>query len=454
VYSNFSIIGGGSLNTASGAFSFVGGGNNNTASGYRSAILGGSSNSTNSLNCAMIVGSNITANRACTTFVNDMTIVSMAACSGCGVGVSTNGLLIPVTPGGGSSIMVVGAGLYSTIRTGVSNQATGCYGAALSGYQNRNYSNFAIIGGGCGSIIYDYSQKSFIGGGTCNTIYGANSTTLSSYCSVIGGGSSNSMISSKDSFIGGGGGNLNYGSNATVIGGGAKNCNIAGSTLSTIGGGLGNAHNGSIFGFIGGGYKNVSTGPLTSIGGGSYNITTTYNGVIGGGYFNRVYGVDSSILGGVNNLIGAAYPNSHIIGSNRTANAANTTFVEYLSKLGGTFSIPHPNPDLTNDFLLNHSFVETPTAGDNIYRFTVKADDKGKYTVNLPDYFPYLNGDVQVWVTCANGFGLAFGIYESESNTISVNTSEQGTYNILVIGTRIDNYTRSWQGAVTRKPRQ
>jgi hypothetical protein len=57
-------------------------------------------------------------------------------------------------------------------------------------------------------------------------------------------------------------------------------------------------------------------------------------------------------------------------------------------------------------------------------------------------------------VTCADGFGQAFGIYESESNTIMVNTSDKGTYNILVIGTRIDNYTRSWQGAVTRKPRQ
>jgi hypothetical protein len=39
-----------------------------------SAILGGENNNTSTFEEAMIIGSNITANRACTTFVNNLSI--------------------------------------------------------------------------------------------------------------------------------------------------------------------------------------------------------------------------------------------------------------------------------------------------------------------------------------------------------------------------------------------
>jgi hypothetical protein len=64
-------------NTASNYFTIVSGGCGNTASGYASAILGGRNNSTNSCNCTMIVGDSITANRACTTFVNNLSIMTI-----------------------------------------------------------------------------------------------------------------------------------------------------------------------------------------------------------------------------------------------------------------------------------------------------------------------------------------------------------------------------------------
>jgi hypothetical protein len=414
-----------------------------------------------------------------------MTIVSMAACSGCGVGVSTNGLLIPVTPGGGgSSIMILGAGTCSTIRCGVSNQATATYSAALSGDQNKSYGGYSIISGGRNNCISINANGGTIGGGKLNevqtcqgfvgggylnkvcsyrgSISGGVCNTTCGACSTIGGGLSN-LVRGVYSTIGGGTKNSTY-SKGGFIGGGYNNVDQGtgkNSGYNVISGGYGNRHCVNYYSAIGGGFVNIISSNANSnfIGGGVNNkigdgINASYQNVIGGGVQNQNYSTsNSSILGGSSNYIGYYFSNSHIIGSNITANASNTTFVEYLSKLGGTFSIPHPNPALTSDFMLNHSFVETPTAGDNIYRFTVKADDKGKYNVDLPDYFPYLNGDVQVWVTCADDFGQAFGIYNSESNVISVNTSGPGTYNVLVIGTRIDQYTRTWQGAVTQKPR-
>ena len=74
IYAGDSTIGGGYCNTASGCSSTIGGGLRNTASGTASSILGGQCNNTNSFSCSMIVGSDITSNRACTTFVNSLSI--------------------------------------------------------------------------------------------------------------------------------------------------------------------------------------------------------------------------------------------------------------------------------------------------------------------------------------------------------------------------------------------
>ena len=42
-----------------------------------------------------------------------------------------------------------------------------------------------------------------------------------------------------------------------------------------------------------------------------------------------------------------------------------------LSKASGCFSIAHPDPAKNSTHKLQHSFVESPTEGDNIYRWQV-----------------------------------------------------------------------------------
>jgi hypothetical protein len=91
----------------------MGGYCNNVGNSY-SAILGGKRNITGNFCSAMIVGSNITANRACTAFVNDLSVCSFTGSTGCNVGVSTGGLLVPVP--GGSTL-----GLVQTFSTGFQN---------------------------------------------------------------------------------------------------------------------------------------------------------------------------------------------------------------------------------------------------------------------------------------------------------------------------------------------
>jgi hypothetical protein len=367
----------------------------------------------------------------------------MSACSGCNVGVSTNGLLIPVTPPA-APVIINGGGKNSSYRCGVSNSSDANYSASL---------------GGCKNSISDYSNFSVIAGGNVNGILGYTGKNNCSYCSTIAGGSSNYICRSKDSFIGGGGGNSNLASNGTVIGGGALNCNIATSTLSTIGGGLGNVHNASIFGFIGGGYKNASTADTTVIGGGSYNVITQIQGVIGGGYYNTVNSIDSSILGGVGNSVVAGYTNIHIIGSNISGNISNYTFVNNLcsagqvNKAGGSFVINHPDPLKTKTTQLIHSFVESPTAGDNIYRFKVTIID-GIGEIILPDYYKFLNENTQVWVSPINGFGIGYGEINEELTKVVITANLDMEYNVLVIGTRKDEHAKKyWKGTERLKPK-
>jgi len=85
----YSVVAGGNGNTASGFCSTIVGGQDNTAGGAKAAIVGGlnntasgdysfvgngNNNTDSGCSCAMIVGSNITADRACTTFMNNLSV--------------------------------------------------------------------------------------------------------------------------------------------------------------------------------------------------------------------------------------------------------------------------------------------------------------------------------------------------------------------------------------------
>ena len=129
-----STIGGGRSNTANGLRATIGGGYSNLASGLYSSVLGGRYNNTNNCNNAMIIGSEITANRACTTFVNDLSVCSMSSGNGCSVKVNVDGLFVSCNLSGSlhtftkpsvgsSTVMSINGTTMGTIA-GIANKLT------------------------------------------------------------------------------------------------------------------------------------------------------------------------------------------------------------------------------------------------------------------------------------------------------------------------------------------
>ncbi len=366
-----------------------------------------------------------------------------------------NVLNIP-TPSIPAAIFTAGAGTCSTIRVGVSNTANGSCSGALSGCGNTASGN-----------------NSFIGGGEANTASAVNSSVLGGFCNItnarystIGGGHRNIIQSPTNECcslgvtIGGGighntsGGTFISSSGAltgaitccnagrfSTIGGGFRNC--ATGNYSTIGGGYCNTAS-NFDSIVGGGRSNTASGYVSTMLGGCGNTASGDFSLISGGRNNTASGYFSSILGGAGNT--ASYANSHIIGSGLTASTYNTTFVEGLSKTSGTFRISHPDPSKTQTHYLQHSFVESPTRGDNIYRFVVTTVN-GVGTIQLPDYYKFLNEDDQVFITAKNSFGIAYGAVNEKQTEITVTSNIDGEYNVLLIATRKDvDALNGWRG--------
>lgn len=268
-------IRGGKCTTASGTYSFVGGGVCSLASGKASVIVGGCCNTA----------------------------------SGC--------------------FSFIGGGGYddNTAPPATGNTASGCHSVVVGGDGN-------IVAVGCASVVGGRKncvsgQQSFIGGGICNLICGGNSALV--------GGAFNCVT----------------GQIAAVVGG---ICNTASGYMSFVGGGCCNTSSGYA-GTVSGGYRNAEAGIYSAIVAGRNNricSNTLYNfigagemnvinppayfgyAVIVGGASNTVSSRYSSILGGCNNTVG--FCNSHIIGSNITANAINYTYVNNLCQTGGGLS--------------------------------------------------------------------------------------------------------------------
>jgi len=118
----------------------------------------------------------------------------------------------------------------------------------------------------------------------------------------------------------------------------------------------------------------------------------------------------------------------------------NCNITGSLSKGSGTFVIPHPDP-LKPQWKLRHSFVESPTRGDNLYRYQVETRG-GEASVSLPEYFKYLNENPQVWVSPLRGHGSGSGIIDVEMTRVTLDVSQDGWYNVLIIGTRKDPIAR------------
>lgn len=159
----------------------------------------------------------------------------------------------------------------------------------------------------------------------------------------------------------------------------------------------------------------------------------------------------ASIDGGGNDIIFYDSISLNNSGNINNVNAINTDYIDVndnsqvqvnddlyvngaLSKNSGTFDIPHPDPHKP-DMRLRHSFVESPTAGDLIYRYVVEVMG-GRAVLDLPDYFKYLNENPQVWVSPVDVFGVARATIDNEK--LVVEADKDGKYNILIIGTRKD----------------
>jgi hypothetical protein len=125
---------------------------------------------------------------------------------------------------------------------------------------------------------------------------------------------------------------------------------------------------------------------------------------------------------------------------------ASTTFVNTLSKTGGSFRIPHPLPELNKTHDLVHSFVESPDA-NNIYRGVVNLVN-GQATVNLDDVsrmtegtFVVLNREVQAFVSNQSDWDAVKASVNGNMLTIQCqNNQSTASISWLVIGMRQDKY--------------
>lgn len=500
---SYSVIVGGTLNTSSGACSFIGGGCLNVidSGGSLSNIVGGQRNfisGSGTFNTSIVGGLRNTASGACSfigggekNFITSSlgTIVGgfqncvygYEGIQGCGnaiLGGSINSVIAATgsirannTITGGSSNQIFRSVHDSSIVGGIGNKILGCGVESVNG--NGKATRHSFIGGGHTNLITDFngnSNQNVILGGClnritqCNTATGAycvgkRNTILNgcanciigdkcSFSNVVTGGSYNKICKFSNAFIAGGLSNTISGSavgngqeSAAIIGGCGQR--ILGSTRhSFIGGGFGNLISGSgARNTIMGGYSNrisVTSKDSQILGGCSNIICDVSNGTIIGGDLNRVDHSNSAI----------------IAASNKTTLASNTLYVCNIcvfgnQSVGGTksFRIEHPDPTKSLTHELVHNSVESPTAGDTMYRFSITTEDN-EAEIILPEYYRYLNENTQLWVSADGHFGKAFGIVNLSATKIKITSNQDGKYNVMVVGTRKDKKAvASWKGA-------
>jgi hypothetical protein len=177
--------------------------------------------------------------------------------------------------------------------------------------------------------------------------------------------------------------------------------------------------------------------------GGTYPMLHFYNsdgqsssiGNAGGGLY---FGV-----GGTGNKYGDRY--GMIISANGTVTMPSSLVIGgSITKGSGSFDIPHPDQKKEKQgWRLRHSFVESPSRGDNLYRWIVNVVNKVAF-ISLPDYFKYLNENVQVWVSSDKHFGHAFGEVDAKLTKITITADSDGHYNVLVVATRKDHLAREF----------
>lgn len=148
---------------------------------------------------------------------------------------------------------------------------------------------------------------------------------------------------------------------------------------------------------------------------------------------------------GSGSLTNALTTNFYVSASGNTYIRGNLNVGGTISKGGGSFDIEHPDPSKEMGWILRHSFVESPTRGDNIYRYNITTTSENlQSTINLPDYYKHLNENSQVWVSPTNCFGVGYGTINEELTQVTITTNIAGNYNVLLIGTRKDKLAKDY----------
>jgi hypothetical protein len=126
------------------------------------------------------------------------------------------------------------------------------------------------------------------------------------------------------------------------------------------------------------------------------------------------------------------------VGINTTIPQADLDINGTLSKVTGSFDIVHPDPAKAADgYRLRHCFVESPTRGDNLYRWLLSTVNK-EFVMPLPSYFQWLNEDAQCHVSPVDTFGFGRASVINGGTQLLLKTTEDGLWNVLCIATRKD----------------
>jgi len=276
----------------------------------------------------------------------------------------------------------------------------------MSGYENCITSNCTTAD----------SNNNFIAGGTLNIIaFDQTGAVVGevgySSCNFIGGGNTNKICARQNQT-----GNIGFSFDNAVVGGLQNHIcafNTGGQTVGTI-----------ASSFIGGGFQNricVNTR-------GDYG---SCNAILGS-KSNYIEGNEFTVIGGNNISVSGSY--------------TQQAHFNAISKVTNNFKISHPDPTKCSTHFLTHSTMETPTAGDNIYRYEVETVSC-KASFELPSYYKFLNENDQVWITPKDHHGKAWACVTNDQTKVCVNSDTDGKYYVLVIGTRKDECAiGSWQG--------
>jgi hypothetical protein len=132
------------------------------------------------------------------------------------------------------------------------------------------------------------------------------------------------------------------------------------------------------------------------------------------------------------------------VGVNTAVPQADLDVNGTLSKTAGSFDIRHPDPvKAEQGYRLRHCFVESPTRGDNLYRWLLSTTNMS-FVLELPSYFQYLNENPMCYVSPVDTFGKGRAVVSNQGTQLTLTTTEDGLWNVLCIATRKDQDAKNY----------